>query len=148
MPNPEEDALFGDGREADPRPILTDKEIAEARRIARERVEKALKEAETERIIREEMEALRREEGKRTGEVDKDEPVSVTIDCAEFADRLRINGQEFFHGYTYDVPRHVYDTMRDILFRGHAHQATLDGKDLATFYRRKAEPVLSGKAVA
>ena len=148
------DALFGDGAEpeaensTEPTPILTDAEIEEARKIARDRVAKALKDAEKERIIREEMEKFRREEGKRTGAVDKDELVNVTIDCAEFADRLCINGQEYFHGYTYEVPRHVYDTLRDIMFRGHLHQSTLDGKDLATFYGRKQSPTLSGKAVA
>jgi len=150
------DELFGDGTPADePRDeaeeslsILSDKEISEAKRVARERVQKALHDAEKERIIREEMEALRREEGKRTGKVDLDEAVKVTIDCAEFADRLRVNGQEYFHGYTYDVPRHVYDTMRDIMYRGHLHQSNLDGKDLANFYRRKNEPVLSDKVAS
>lgn len=153
MPKPDDnDALFGDGTEPETEQeavsILTEKEIADAKRIARERVSKALKDAEVERIVREEMEALRREEGKRTGQADKDELVKVTIDCAEFADRLRINGQEYFHGYTYDVPRHVYDSMRDMMFRGHLHQNALDGKDLSTFYRTKQQPTLSGKVAA
>lgn len=154
------DELFGDGSEpageqGQPTPktaeslsILTDEEIQEAKRIARERVEKAMKEAEKERIIREEMEAFRREEGKRTGQVDLDEEVSMTVDLAEFAAKITINGVDYWHGYTYTVPRHVYDTARDIMFRGHLHQNALDGKSLDTFYRKKAEPVLSGKVAA
>ena len=154
------DALFGDGTEPageepqavpatdESRSILTDEEIAEAKRIARDRVEKALKEAEKERIIREEMEAFRREEGKRTGKVDLDEQVSMTVDLAEFANKITINGVDYWHGYTYEVPRHVYDTARDIMFRTHLHQNNLDGKDLATFYRSKAAPVLSGRQAA
>lgn len=142
------DELFGDGGKEEPRAILSKDEIAAARRTARERVEKALKEAETERLIADEMEKLKREEGKRTGKVDLDEIVSVKIDCAEFADRLRINGQEYFHGYTYEVPRHVYDSMRDIMFRGHVHQARLDGKDPLLAYRQQAAPALSGGEAA
>lgn len=151
MPDPK-DELFGDGKPAatkaekqtEPRSILTDEEIARAREIARERVAKALKEAETERIVAEEMQRIKAEEGKRTGRVDLDEEVQVTVDLAEFAAKLTINGQDYWHGYTYTVPRHVYDSMRDIMFRGHLHQNALDGKDLATFYRSKAQPVLSG----
>ena len=154
MSKSEEDALFGNGgdtgepEQAGSQSILTKEEIAKAKQIARERVEKAMKEAETERVIAAEMEKMRRAEGKRTGAPDKDETVEVTIDLAEFAAKLVINGQEYWHGYTYKVPRHVYDTMRDIMFRGHAHQATLDGKDLATFYGRKQAPTLSGKVAA
>jgi len=148
MEDPNTEALFGDGEEVEsgPRPILTKKEIEEAKRIARERVDKALKESERERIIAEEMDRMRRAEGKRTGKVDLDEEVKVTIDLAEFSDKLRINGVEYYHGYTYTVPRHVYDSMREIMFKGHLHQNALDGKDLNTFYRKKAEPTLSGGA--
>ena len=149
MADDPKDELFGDAPETEaPRSILTDKEIEEAKRVAKERVNKALKEAERERIIAEEMQRFRAEEGKRTGHVDLDEEVSVTIDLAEFASKITINGQDYWHGYTYQVPRHVYDTMRDIMFRGHLHQNALDGKDLATFYRKKAEPALSGKVAA
>lgn len=151
MADDPKDELFGDAPEpekAEGRPILTAKEIEEARRIARERVEKALKEAEKERIIAEEMQRFKAEEGKRTGKVDLDEEVQVTIDLAEFANKISINGQDYWHGYTYTVPRHVYETMRDIMYRGHLHQNALDGKDLATFYRKKAEPQLSGKVAA
>lgn len=147
----EKDELFGDGSDGNTeagRPILTDKEIETARRIARERVHKAMKEAETERLIADEMEAIRREEGKRTGKVDLDEPVTFTIDCAEFSDRLRTNGEEFFHGYTYTKPRHVYDSLRETMFRGHVHQANLDGKDPLHSYRKQAAPALSGGEVA
>jgi hypothetical protein len=150
MENLDTEALFGDGEEAGtgPRPILSKKEIEEAKRIARERVAKALQEAERERIIADEMERLRREEGKRTGAVDQDEPVTFTVDLAEFSDRLRINGKEYFHGYTYTEPRHVFNSLREIMFKGHLHQANLDGKDLSTFYRSKSQPQLSGKEAA
>lgn len=144
------DELFGDGKpESDePRPILSKSEIEAAKKLAQERVEKALKEAETERVIAAEMERLRREEGRRTGKPDLDEPVTFTIDCAEFANKLTVNGEDFWHGYTYTKPRHVYDSLRETMFRGHVHQNNLDGKDMATFYRNKAAPVLSGKEAA
>jgi hypothetical protein len=150
MTDTPKDELFGDGGEdaPEPRAILTRQEIEAAKRIARERVEKSLKEAETERLIAAEMDKMRREEGRRTGKVDLDEEVTVTIDLAEFSDRLRINNVEYFHGHTYKVPRHVYDSMRDIMFRGHLHQNALDGKDLNTFYRKKQEVSFSGKEAA
>jgi hypothetical protein len=139
----DKDELFGEGGD-EPRSILSKEEIEKARKLARERVEKALKEAETERVIAQEMARMRAEEGKRTGKADLDEEVKVTVDLAEFAAKLVINGQEYWHGYTYTVPRHVYDSMRDIMFRGHVHQAHLDGKDPLLAYRTQSAPALSG----
>lgn len=133
------------------RSILSDKEIAEAKKVARDRLEKAMKEAEKDRLVAEEMERLRREEGKRTGNPDRDELVRVTIDVAEYADRLVINGFEYHNGYSYDVPRHVYESMRETMYRTHLLQRELDDKDLTQFYRDRSRfrandgPVLTGR---
>lgn len=129
---------------------LSNAEINAAKAEARERVNAAMREAERERVIAQEMEAIKREEGQRTGRADMDEPVKIHVDLAEFSDRLVINGTEYFHGYTYTVPRHVANSMREMMQRTHRHQHEIEGKSLEESYRRtspKAFSAVTGGAV-
>src|SRR5436309_2380210 len=138
----DEQSMFDDdlgSTDTAPPSILSDKEIAAAQALARQRIEKAMKEAETERVIAAEMERIRREEGKRTGKADLDEEVSFTLDLAEFADKIVINGEEFHHGFSYTVARHRWDSIREIVFRMHVHEAETKGKNLTSEYRRRHE---------
>lgn len=123
--------------------ILTDEEIAAAKLEAKRRVDQAAKDAEMARLIREEEERLKRVEGQRTGQPDKDELVSMFIDLAEFCDRITVNGVQYFHGQTYTVPRHVADSLRETMQRTHRHQMEIDGKSLEESYRRTAPVALS-----
>ena len=82
------------------------------------------------------MDQIRRERNALTGAVDQDEPVTITIDVAEYTDRLIIDGEQFFHGSTYTLPRHKAATISDMMFRSYIHQAQLDGKDPQEAYRR------------
>lgn len=68
-----------------------------------------------------------REEARRDAGIDE-EIVTFTLDLAEFADRLMIDGRIYFHGRTYSVPRSVYNSMAEMAFRTHGHQLELDGK--------------------
>lgn len=68
-----------------------------------------------------------REEARREAGIDE-ENVTFTLDLAEFADRLLIDGRIYFHGRTYTVPRSVYNSMSEMAFRTHGHQLELDGK--------------------
>lgn len=124
-------------------PLVTDDEIAAARAEAQRRVREAEKAAALARIIEEEEYRLKREQGQRTGVVDKDEQVSIHIDLAEFSDKIMLNGVQYWHGYTYEVPRHVADTLREIMQRTHRHQMEIDGKSLDEMYRRTAPVALS-----
>lgn len=127
--------------------ILSDKEIEEARAEARRRVASAMKVAETERFIKEEEERIRRAEGKRTGTADMDEEVDILVDLPEFCDRLMINGESYWHGYSYKVPRHMANSMRESMQRAHHHQMTIDGKSLEEAYRRNNPQMLTPAGV-
>ena len=92
--------------------------------------------SDLEKLIADSMDALRRERNALTGVIDQDEEVNITIDVAEYTDRLIIDGQQFFHGSTYKVPRHKAATLNEMMFRSYMHQAQLDGKDPQEAYRR------------
>ena len=147
--NPSDDALkalFDDEpatEQANTGSILSAEEIEAAKKVAAENVQKALRDAELKRIVAEEEARLRRLEGQRTGQADKDEEVDILIDLAEFCDRITLNGTEYFHGHSYKVPRHVGDSLREIMQRTHRHQMEIDGKSLEESYRRGAPVALS-----
>ncbi len=125
----------------EPGSILSPAEIREAKAEAKLRVNAALKEAERDRVIADEEQRIQRAEGLRTGRADMDETVIVLIDLAEFCDKIIINGTQYFHGHTYEVPRHVANTMRETMQRTYRHQMVIDGKELEETYRRN-KPVL------
>lgn len=104
--------------------------------IAQARAErKVAAEAEYKRLA---LEEARREEGL------EEELITFTLDLAEFADRITIDGQIFFHGRTYTVPRSKYQVMTEMAYRTHTHQAEIDGKSM-TRWRGWDDPRI-GKA--
>lgn len=131
--------------------LFTPEELADIKRDAEERVNKALREAEKERLIAKYMEERKREEGLRSGKPDLDEEVEIYVDLPEYAACLRVNNVEYWHGYKYTVPRHVANSLREMMQRAQQHQDIADGKDLAAQYRGRdrhgkelAAPTLSG----
>lgn len=136
-------ALFGDAPAAQDASILTDEDIVAAKKVAAENVHKALRDAELKRIVAEEEDRLRKVEGQRTGKADMDETVKVFIDLAEFSDRITLSFTDYFHGHSYDVPRHVANSLREVMQRTHRHQMEIDGKSLDEMYRRTAPVALS-----
>lgn len=134
-------------------PILTNAELRAAQASARSKVEADRKAAAAKAVKDAEIERLKREEGLVTGSGPKDEMVSILIDLAEHSNRIVINQQAYHHGHRYTVPRHVADTLRDIMARGWEHQDEIDGKSKAQHYaaERQAQmkPVfVSGKTGA
>jgi len=125
-PNSIESELMGEA----PAPgLLSEKDIATAKARARKKLDDQLRAAEMARIEEEETFRLLREEGKRTGIADKDEIVNITIDLPEFAPNLLINMEPYWHGYTYSVPRHVADSLREMMQRLWGHQQeVIEGK--------------------
>ena len=117
-------------------PVLTNAEYDAAVAEAQKRLDDAERKAAREKMIADSMDALRRERNALTGVIDQDEEVNITIDVAEYTDRLIIDGQQFFHGSTYKVPRHKAATLNEMMFRSYMHQAQLDGKDPQEAYRR------------
>ena len=117
-------------------PVLTNAEYDAAVLEAKKRLDDAERKAARERLIADSMDTIRRERNALTGVVDQDEPVKITIDVAEYTDRIILDGEQFFHASTYTVPRHKAQTMNEIMFRSYMHQAQLDGKDPQEAYRR------------
>lgn len=134
------DDLMGDD-EPEMKPLLSAAEVSKARKDAADRVEKEMKKVEIDRIIAEEMAIIKREAGKRTGVADMDEKVSIMVDLPEFCPSININGERFWHGHTYTLPRHIANGLREIMSRANNHQLILDGKGTAERYR-KAAPMM------
>lgn len=67
------------------------------------------------------------EEARREGGVEE-EMVTFTLDLAEFADRITIDGVIYFHNRQYTVPYSKYKTMTEMAYRTHTHQLEIDGK--------------------
>src|SRR5690348_122115 len=87
--------------------VLSAEEIEATRQDARKRVALERKKVAKQQILDAEMERLRAEAGMSTGNRLADDLVEITIDLPEFAPYLAINfNQRFYHGLTYNVPRH------------------------------------------
>lgn len=86
------------------------------------------------------LQEARREEGL------EEEMISFTLDLAEFADRLVIDGFTYWHGTHYTVPRSVYQLLTEMAYRTHTHQAEIDGKSI-TRWRGWDDPRIGKKAV-
>ncbi|MDE2426664.1 MAG: hypothetical protein KGO96_12230 [Elusimicrobia bacterium] len=129
--------------------LHTQDELDAIRKEAAERVQAAMKEAERERLLAEAMDEIRRREGQKTGRVDQDELVNVLIDVASYsaisanATGIAINGMQYQHGRTYQVPRHIAVSLYDIMARSHEHQATIDGKAKHEMFRRTSTLAVS-----
>ena len=70
---------------------------------------------------------------------------SITVDLAEFTDRIFLDGKWYMHGRTYTVPQRVYDSMKEIISNTWRHQEEIDGKD-RNFYRKSKTVALSPAA--
>jgi hypothetical protein len=147
LPDDAAKALMGD-EPAERVSLLSEADIAKAKKQAKDKVDAALRKAEFDRIVEEEILRIQREEGKRTGTRDKDEPVKIMIDLPEFCTCIRINMEPYWHGHTYDVPRHVAEGLREIMARTWDHQHILDGKNMTERFNMVRNVSISGKEMA
>lgn len=127
--------------------LLTPAEIKKAKEEARAKVLKEEKAFEYKRIMQVEEDRLKREKGKKTGKVDKDERVTLMVELPLAAPYLSVNGEQFHHGQTYDLPRHQAEYLREMMQRANQHQAILEGKDLMEQFRVAKNPTLSPSLV-
>lgn len=129
--------------EADDEPrlhaILSNEDVLAARAKARSRLERERHAKAMKRVEEEEVERLRLEEGLTTGDRVKDEIVDIVVDLAPHSDKIVINGQAYHQGFTYPVPRHVADSLRETMARGWAHQDEIDGKNKAQIYAQNRQ---------
>lgn len=118
-------------------PLLSEAEIAAIRAQARAEIMADKRGKLKQELLAAEKQRLKNEEGLTTGNSHMDEVVSISIDLAPYAPYININSQCYYHGRTYQVPRHVADTLRDQMFQTWKHQNQIDGKDAASFYAAK-----------
>jgi hypothetical protein len=133
---------------ADPdAPILSAEDIERIRAKARAQVAADRKKQAEAQLLAEELEKIRGKQGQLTGDPRLDELVNVMIDCGENTDRIVINGRPFFHGRQYMVPRHVADTLREIMWRTQLHEHSITDKPLSSFYQRARNTEVSNRGV-
>lgn len=100
---------------------LSSEEKAALRAKAVARVAEEAKEAAEDMYM---AEAMRQERAK----LDPDEEIKrVLIDVAGHANKIVYDGVEFFHGYTYDVPRGQYCSLLEIAARTWDHENEVGG---------------------
>lgn len=59
---------------------------------------------------------------------------------------LKINGQPFMHGVTYEVDVDTLRTMKDIVWRTWTHDKSIHGDSDENAYRKPTNPVLNARA--
>lgn len=123
--------------------ILTNAEYRTAQDGARDQLVKERRLAAIKAVKEEELQRLRNEEGMVTGDKAKDQMVQITLDLAPHSDRVTINMAAYWHGFTYTVPRHVADTIRDMQARGWVHQDEIDGKSRTQHYQANRKTIMN-----
>lgn len=109
---------------------LTDKDLEDIRKEARK-----LEIDEIKKQLRDK--ALADERARLRAAVDPSEETrSITIDLAEFADRITIDGRMYVHGQTYVVPKRLYDVLQEAMFRTQQHEHEISGRARTQFKPR------------
>lgn len=129
--------------EPEPEPIatgaaaLSDDDIAELKRVARERVQKR----ERERVKAELLKQFEAEEMRRAARAADSgkELVTITIDSAECQPYICLDiphGVMYLRGGTYEVTRERADTLREIIARGWDQEEQIHGDPKGRLSRR------------
>lgn len=118
--------------------LFTDKELAaiKAEALAAER------EAQKKQAKEQLLEGFRREARQQ---IDPTEEIrTVTIDLAEYADRVMLDGVVYFHGQTYQLPKRVFDVVNEVMRRAQEHEHEISGKKRAQFKARPSVTLSPG----
>lgn len=124
-------------------PLLSNEEVLAARAEARAALEADQRKAAKKKIVEDEKQRLRTEEGLVTGDGTKDQMVRISLDLAPHSPFIVLNHRPYYHAQTYVVPRHVAETLREIQQNGWRHQDEIDGKTLKEHYQRARDTGLS-----
>ena len=116
------DALSEIEKRVDESDELTAEDRVQIKARAREEVKKRRRDARE----KFELEKAIREEERSYNHLEQLE--DVTIDLAQYAPFISIDGVMYFHGLTYTVPYSVARTMADISARTWEHQNEIDGR--------------------
>lgn len=117
--------------------ILTAEDVAEIHAEAAAAVRKAVRKKARDAMLIEARANLEREalvEMKRGAA--RGDMVDVSIDLAEYAPFLRIDGEVFWHGTTYRVGRNVSKVLHEQMQRSWQHQRSISGQETQFFRQR------------
>jgi hypothetical protein len=131
----------------DPKPnfdLLSAEEKELIREKARVNVEAKEKDRAWEAFLAAEVERIEKEVHPETYEEEKE----ITIDMAIFADRLIINGRHFMHGRKYTVKKSLYDSISDMMARGHRHYRDTHRDPARALMEAQQEIAKGGHALA
>lgn len=117
---------------------LTPKELEdirkEAQRLEIEDIKKQLREK-----------ALADERSRLRAAIDPSEETrSITIDLAEFADRITLDGRIYLQGQTYIVSKRQYDVLQECMFRTQQHEHEISGRSRNMFKPRLSPQLRPG----
>ncbi len=124
-------------------PILTNAQVREAQAAARARMEADRIKAAMKAVEAAEVQRLRIEEGFSTGNSNLDDLVDLTVNTAEFTDRIVIDGVVYMHGHTYQVTRAKAQSMAEIMQNTFRHEDIKDGKTLEQQFARQRLTMIS-----
>ena len=133
-------------------PTLTDEEFLAAKKRALERIEKEKREEAIKAVEKEHYDKERARAGLIVGGA-LDELVRVTIDLPDpdINSCLLINnnlpgGTCYYHGFTYEVPRHVANTLNEMMFRLKTYSdREIHGVKGREYYTKKRGTAIAGE---
>lgn len=67
----------------------------------------------------------------------KQEMKLISLDMAGHSDRIALDGIVFFHGITYEVPRTVYESLREVVANGWQHEDEIGGANRDQYRKPK-----------
>ena len=116
--------------------LLSEKEIEALRKEAKEDELEARKKVIKEKVKEKFLRDARRELDPQS----KEDLVNFFLDLPGFADRITLDGVMYMAGRRYTVPRKVYDTLREQVYRswGHEHEIGLANR---AEYNRRPPPI-------
>jgi hypothetical protein len=112
--------------------VLTATEIAALKQTAEVRLTAKLKVDAEEEFIKQEMDRLEKTRYPSLVE----EMREVRINLALYADRILLDGRSYFHGEVYNVPKSVYDVIKECEAASFRHDDEVHGDPDANFYKR------------
>lgn len=120
-------------------PTLLSEEVKQQLRIkARERVNQERQEAAMDAFLAKEV-ALARH-----AHMPQEELKYISLDMAGHADRIMLDGVIYFHGQTYEVPKRIYDVLREVVGRGWDHEDEIGGANRDLYRRPRSTALLPG----
>jgi hypothetical protein len=126
---------------------LTDAERRELDKTAEELANKEFKQKIEDDYLKSKVDAIKKQKEAEYEMGDEEPIVRHTVDVASHAGYILINGKQYRHGHTYEVPRSLKAAMLDMEFRGHEQERIRKGNDRNEYNIRERDGIKSGSGV-